>query len=152
MLPMLETQTPVSTQRSVPEFIEDLERTKKEIQELYILDTLPWIIGYSGGKDSTAVLQLIWYALSELPVEQRIKKVYVITTDTRVENPIVSTSVKASLERIKHSAQQQNLPIEPHLLFPDIKHTFWVSLMGKGYPTPRPRFCPARRFAQSPSG
>ncbi|MGB7272709.1 MAG: DNA phosphorothioation system sulfurtransferase DndC [Geitlerinemataceae cyanobacterium] len=137
---MLETQAPVSSQRSVTEFIEDLERTKKEIQELYNLDTMPWIIGYSGGKDSTAVLQLIWYAISDLPVEKRIKKVYVITTDTRVENPIVSVSVKNSQEKIKISAQKQELPIEPHLLYPDIKHTFWVSLMGKGYPTPRPRF------------
>ena len=38
-----------------------------EIQALYVLDEIPWVIGYSGGKDSTAVLQLVWQAVRELP-------------------------------------------------------------------------------------
>ena len=43
----------------------------KEIRRLYQWDEVPWVIGYSGGKDSSAVLQLVWLALKELPVEKR---------------------------------------------------------------------------------
>lgn len=126
--------------RTVAELVEDIERIKKEIQDLYCLDEIPFILGYSGGKDSGAVVQLVWYAIADLPPEKRKKKIYVITTDTLVENPIVSAWVKKSLERMKFAAESQKLPIEPHLLYPDIKDTFWVNLIGKGYPSPRNRF------------
>ena len=39
------------------EIINGLIRT---IQNLYLSDDIPWMIGYSGGKDSTAALQLVW--------------------------------------------------------------------------------------------
>ena len=38
-----------------------------ELQSQYLADNRPWVIGYSGGKDSTAVAQLVWLAVSELP-------------------------------------------------------------------------------------
>ncbi|MBE9226208.1 DNA phosphorothioation system sulfurtransferase DndC [Phormidium sp. LEGE 05292] len=126
--------------RTVAELVEDIERIKTEIQDLYCLDEIPWILGYSGGKDSQTVVQLVWSAIADLPPEKRKKKIYVITTDTLVENPIVSAWVKQSLERMKSAAESQRLPIEPHLLYPDIKDTFWVNLIGKGYPSPRNRF------------
>lgn len=59
----------------------------ERIQDLYRADAIPWVIGYSGGKDSTAVLQLIWMAVKLLPPEERSKPVHVISTDTLVENP-----------------------------------------------------------------
>ena len=65
-----------------------------EIRELYQWDAIPWVIGYSGGKDSTAVLQLVWLALQELPPEKRTKPVHVISTDTLVEQPIVARWVE----------------------------------------------------------
>ena len=65
--------------------MEDIEDLKAEIRELYKEDEVPWIIGYSGGKDSTAIVQLIWHAISELPVAERHKDVNVISTDTLVE-------------------------------------------------------------------
>jgi len=49
----------------------------------------PWVIGYSGGKDSTTVLQLVWKALEGLPAESRQKPVFVIASDTRVETPVI---------------------------------------------------------------
>jgi DNA sulfur modification protein DndC len=48
----------------------------KQIQEVYLKYPYPWVIGYNGGKDSTATLQLIWYALAELPREQLQKRNY----------------------------------------------------------------------------
>ncbi|MBS9388624.1 MAG: DNA phosphorothioation system sulfurtransferase DndC [Dolichospermum sp. WA123] len=126
--------------RTVPELVEYIQALTTEIQELYCLDEIPWVVGYSGGKDSTATLQLIWNAISELPPEKRTKKIYVITTDTLVENPIIAAWVRNSLEQMKLESQTQGLPFEPHLLRPDFKETFWVGLIGKGYPAPRGKF------------
>ncbi|WP_408059289.1 DNA phosphorothioation system sulfurtransferase DndC [Streptomyces mirabilis] len=111
-----------------------------EVRELYTADEVPWVIGYSGGKDSTAVLQLIWMALADLPAEQRTKPVHVISTDTLVENPVVAAWVTTSLETMRTAAAEQSLPIEPHRLTPQVKDTFWVNLIGRGYPAPRPKF------------
>lgn len=119
---------------------------KKEIQELYQADDVPWIIGYSGGKDSTAILQLIWLALRDLPAKSRTKTVHVITTDTLVENPIVASWVGHSHRTMAATAQAESIPIVPHILQPRTEDSFWVSLIGKGYPAPRPklRWCTDR--------
>lgn len=112
-----------------------------EVQELYLSDGMPWIIGYSGGKDSTASLQLIWNAVSSLPADRRrFKPIHVISTDTLVENPVIATWVDISLKRMELAAKQQNLAIYPHRLTPALEHRFWVNLIGKGYPAPRPKF------------
>lgn len=112
----------------------------EEIRELYLADQVPWIIGYSGGKDSTAVLQLIWMAVQEIPLEQRTKIINVISTDTLVENPVVAAWVTKSLAVMKAAATEQQLPIRPHKLTPDVSSTFWVNLIGRGYPAPRHKF------------
>jgi DNA sulfur modification protein DndC len=112
----------------------------QEIQELYLSDSIPWVVGYSGGKDSTASLQLIWNAVAAVPLERRTKTIYVISTDTLVENPVIAAWVANSLKCIAHAAQQQNLPIEPRRLVPGLENRFWVNLIGKGYPAPRNRF------------
>lgn len=109
-------------------------------QRLYAEDEVPWVIGYSGGKDSTATLQLVWTALEGLPVEQRRKPVYVISTDTLVENPIVASWVGRSLDVMRERAKELELPITANRLTPKITDTFWVNLIGKGYPAPRPKF------------
>jgi DNA sulfur modification protein DndC len=112
----------------------------EEIRALYVADLVPWIIGYSGGKDSTATLQLIWGAVAELPPEQRQKTIYVISTDTLVENPIVAAWVANSLDVMKQAAVEQAMPIHPRRLMPRIMDTFWVNLIGRGYPAPRNKF------------
>ena len=111
-----------------------------EIKKLYLSDDLPWVVGYSGGKDSTATLQLVWMALREVPAEKRTKPVYVISTDTLVENPIVAAWVMKSLERMKQKAKEEELSILPNRLIPKIADSFWVNLIGKGYPAPRQKF------------
>ena len=81
-----------------------LDELTRQAQQLYLADDVPWVVGYSGGKDSTAVLQVIWLALAGLPVEQRRKPVHVISTDTLVENPVVSTWVAHSLDVMARAA------------------------------------------------
>src|SRR5271168_626751 len=73
----------------------------EEIRELYLCDAVPWVVGYSGGKDSSAVLQLVWNAIRDLPEEQRTKPVHIITTDTLVEQPLVAAWVDTSHTRTR---------------------------------------------------
>jgi DNA sulfur modification protein DndC len=152
---MSEASTLPVLQRSVADFIEDVHQLTIEIQELYCSDSIPWILGVSWGKDSSTILQLVWNAIATLPSNKRQKKVYVITTDTLVENPIVSAWVRRCIDRIKSQAELEQIPIEAHLLKPEVKDTFWSNLIGKGYPAPRNgfRWCtdrlkisPANRF------
>ncbi|HIK12143.1 MAG TPA: DNA phosphorothioation system sulfurtransferase DndC [Oscillatoriaceae cyanobacterium M33_DOE_052] len=137
---MTEKQMTLFPPRTVEELVQDIEALTKEIQELYCLDAIPWILGYSGGKDSTATLQLVWNAIAELPPDKRTKTIHVITTDTLVENPIVSGWVRGSLKNLQNAAQKKQMPFETHLLYPEVKERYWVGLLGKGYPAPRLRF------------
>ena len=133
--------------RQVPEsvfsgsgFRKTVESLMAEVEQLYTSDSIPWVIGYSGGKDSTAVLQLVWIALQRLSKSQLTKPVYVISTDTLVENPIVSIWVSKSLDKMEETAVQHELPLTAHKLTPATENTFWVNLIGRGYPAPRPKF------------
>ena len=121
-------------------FDECIGALHEEIRALYLSDDVPWIIGYSGGKDSTAILQLIWGAVAGIPVEKRHKAIDVISTDTLVENPVVASWVGHSLEVMREQAALQKMPFVPHRLTPAVGDTFWVNLIGKGYPAPRHKF------------
>lgn len=119
---------------------ETINGLMETIRNLYLADEIPWIIGYSGGKDSTATLELVWLALQELPEDQRKKTVHVINTDTLVESPVVSKWVEKSLCNMNKAASEQGLPIVTHRLTPEDKNTFWVNLIGRGYPFPRLKY------------
>ncbi len=116
------------------------------IRNLYLCDDIPWVIGYSGGKDSTATLQLVWLALSELPRDQVKKQVHIINTDTMVESPVISKWVQKSLKTMDEAAEEQGLPFVTHRLTPAMDNTFWVNFIGRGYPFPRKklRWCTDR--------
>ena len=117
-----------------------IEALSEEVRELYQADSVPWIIGYSGGKDSSAVLQLIWDAILDLPAEKRTKTVHVISTDTMVENPVVSAWVEASHVAMRNKASELGMPFKPKILRPRTDESFWVNLIGRGYPAPRHKF------------
>jgi len=117
-----------------------IDEIYEEIQNLYLDDNRPWIIGFSGGKDSTTVLQLVWNALLKLPESKRNKSIFVISSDTLVESPPISKLITESHEKINRAAKEQKLPIEAKILLPQLKDTFWVNLIGKGYPAPSRTF------------
>lgn len=121
-------------------FRQTISRLLDEIAELYRADSTPWVLGYSGGKDSTATLQLVWMALSRLEPTARLKPVHVISTDTLVENPIVAAWVGRSLEKLGEKAAASDLPLTAHRLTPDPAESFWTTLIGRGYPAPRAKF------------
>lgn len=111
-----------------------------EIQSIYLADAKPWIIGFSGGKDSTTVLSLIYSALLELPKAKRTKPIYVVSSDTLVETPVVVDMIEQVLESINNRAPKDKLPISAHPVYPKMDQTFWVNLLGRGYPAPTTRF------------
>src|SRR5437870_4495946 len=84
-------------------------------------------------------MQLVWLALKDLPPERRTKPVHVISTDTLVEQPLVSAWVNASLAKTTDAAAA-GLPVTPHKLTPEVQDSFWVKLIGTGYPAPRQKF------------
>ena len=105
----------------------------------------PWIIGFSGGKDSTVLLTLVWRALEKiknnLPYPFQLKRhVYVVCNDTMVENPIIEEYVDDVLAQIEKEARNQNLPIFVKKTIPKIEETYWVNVLGKGYPVPNNSF------------
>ena len=118
----------------------EIDRITRDMQRIYKEDDMPWVVTYSGGKDSTAVLQLVWTAIAGLEKTELHKPVYVITNDTLVENPIVSSWVKQSLDTMRQAAEKADLPIHPNLITPEVSKTFWVNLIGRGYPAPNTRF------------
>ena len=119
---------------------EIINRLIKTIQNLYLSDDIPWMIGYSGGKDSTAALQLVWIAMEGLPERQRVKPIHIMNTDTLVESPVVSKWVEKSLDSMRKAAKEKKLPFVPEKLIPEYNNTFWVNLIGRGYPFPRMKY------------
>src|SRR5215831_12944058 len=111
----------------------------REIQQVYLSDRRPWVVGYSGGKDSTCALQMVWTALAGLDPEQRQKPIYVISSDTLVETPVIVRYIDVTLERIQTAAQAQGLPIKTEKVTPTTERSFWVNLIGRGYPAPSRR-------------
>lgn len=107
-----------------------------EIRQVYLSDNRPWILGFSGGKDSTCMVQLIWNALAGLDTKKLHKSVFVISSDTLVESPKIVDQITKSLDSMESAAKRASLPISTNLVKPDIKDTFWVCLLGKGFPAP----------------
>lgn len=130
---------------------DEFENIIKEIMIVYMHDERPWLIGYSGGKDSTLLLSLVYEAMKRLKASgsNLSKKVYVITSDTMVENPVVKRYMHNSSDSINVAANKEhdNLPIEAHIIYPEPEQTFWSRIIGLGYPTPEPpgfRWCTDR--------
>lgn len=119
----------------------------QEIMMVYRHDARPWLVGYSGGKDSTLLVSLVYEAVSRLSEEERKKKVYIITSDTLVENPIVKKYMHDSSDHINKSSKRDRLNIDAQIIYPLPEQTFWSRVIGLGYPTPEPpgfRWCTER--------
>lgn len=105
----------------------------------------PWIIGFSGGKDSTALLTLVWIALKQIQENGGLleRNVYVVCNDTMVENPVIEEYVTTVLKKIAKAAKEQQLPISVQTTTPELEDSFWCCVIGKGYPVPNNsfRFC-----------
>jgi len=104
----------------------------QSLQRLYTEDDRPWLVGFSGGKDSTMVASLIVETVAGIPDVQRTKPVAILCTDTRVEIPAISETIESTLDRIRRFSEQNNLNIEVNLLKPPPEQSFWVNIIGRG--------------------
>ena len=128
---------------------ETFENIIKEIMIVYKHDDRPWLIGYSGGKDSTLLVSLVYEAMKRIKGSgsELSKRVYIITSDTMVENPIVKEYMHSSSDSINKAAKNDGLNIQADVIYPDGDQTFWSRVIGLGYPTPEPpgfRWCTER--------
>ncbi len=113
------------------------DATKARIKEQYMADQRPWVIAYSGGKDSTLLLQLVYEVLISLKdAGYRLKPVHVMSSDTRVEAPNVEAYLHKTLKILEGHALASGLPLEVHRVSPKMEDTFWSLLIGRGYPSP----------------
>ena len=122
--------------------IELINEVKRDIKEVYLMNNYPWVIGYSGGKDSTCTTQIIIETLKEMKNEgiSLNKKVYIVSADTLVENPMIVGTIHNAIKNMNILAKTENLPIEAHIIAPDFSNSFWSNLIGRGYPCPNQTF------------
>ncbi len=108
------------------------------ITSAYLMDPAPWVIGYSGGKDSTAVVKLVFQSLLRL---KRVRKpITVIYCDTGVEIPLAASLARQALNDLEIEAAGHNLPLSIRVLSPPVDHSYWVKVIGRGYPPPTDKF------------
>lgn len=133
--------TPHTSRASTPTINAHLiQDVFEELRTAYLGDERPWIVGFSGGKDSTALVQFVYYMLLALPIEQRRKRVFVLASDTKVEMPSIVERIDRELILLRAAATRDQLPIEAHTVYPELGDSFWANLIGRGYPSPRPKF------------
>jgi len=117
------------------------EHARQEIAEEYAAShARPWIVGFSGGKDSTLVVHLVFEHLLSLPRSGRRRPVHVVANDTLVESPLVISHIRFVQEEMRRAAAAFDLPVTVATTSPDLDHTFWVNLIGRGYPSPNRTF------------
>jgi DNA sulfur modification protein DndC len=127
----------------------NIQHLENEIIDQYLYDenaTRPWIIGFSGGKDSTMLLQTVWKALQKIDPILLTRQVHIVCNDTLVENPRIVKFINATLARVQQAAVEQQLPFLVQQTIPKLEDTFWVKLIGLGYPAPNKihRWCTDR--------
>ena len=110
-----------------------------EIQHLYLAENQPWVVAFSGGKDSTAILTLMYFALLGLPPELRKNDVHVVFCDTLAEVPVYLSKALKAINGIQRAANVLELPIITKVITPKASDTFWSRLLGRGYPAPNLR-------------
>ena len=112
--------------------------TIDNIQRAYLRDNLPWTLAFSGGKDSSALLKLVYLALEEL--NRKSKPVTIIYCDTGVEIPIIRSFVIKTLDNLWREAVENNVPIRTQIVSPPLQDRYFSKVIGRGYPPPSFKF------------
>lgn len=126
---------------------EVFENIIQEMLYVYKHDNRPWLIGYSGGKDSSLLVSLVVETVSRIAPQDRTKKIFIVTSDTGVENPVVKRYMHYSSNKINEFSLTHNANIQADIIYPDVSQSFWSLVIGLGYPTPEPpgfRWCTER--------
>lgn len=124
---------PINTQNDIK-----VNNAISMLKKYYLDDKRSFCVAFSGGKDSTAVLYLIIKMLEELAYDNNLSKktIYVVNSNTLAELPPVLNHIQHTLKQIKIFANKNNLPVKVKEVFPELKHTLNVQLIGVGMPPP----------------
>lgn len=157
----MQTYRPDSEKTTVTQEIEDATTQAKwrniidlvKAEYLSEAQDYPWIVGFSGGKDSTLVAHAAFQALEEIPPSLRKREIHIVSNDTMVESPLVLAHLDRSAREIKEGADALGLPMTIARTKPEPDKTFWALLIGKGYPSPNQqmRWCTDRLKIQPTS-
>lgn len=133
--------TDIALETPANDLSKSLREIRADLRDEYLQahDT-PWIIGFSGGKDSTLLAQLVMDMLLDLPPSARRRPVHLVANDTLVESPVLGRHLDAVLARISAAVGPLRLPVTVAKTTPEIHQTFWVNLIGRGYPSPSRMF------------
>lgn len=106
----------------------------------------PWVIAYSGGKDSTLLLHLTYEVVLSFPPQERRRNIYVVGNNTLVESLPVIRHLKKTMAVVAEAGRRDDLPLKTEITEPCIDQTFWVNVIGRGYipPTRNFRWCTDR--------
>ena len=96
----------------------------QEMSIVYQHDRRPWMIGFSGGKDSTLLVCLVMEMLQRMPEERRNKTVYIVSSDTLGEKRIVRDYMHRMSEMINMNGPMLN--IRADIIYPKVEDTFWT--------------------------
>ena len=135
--PFVSSREMVQCLRRLPNSFQLLD-TISRVVNAYQADNDPWVVGYSGGKDSTALVKLIFQSL--LRIGDPHKSVTIIYCDTGVEIPMASELARQALNDLAAEAREFDLPISVRVLAPPIGERFFVKVIGRGYPPPTDKF------------
>jgi DNA sulfur modification protein DndC len=118
-----------------------LRAARRALREEYLQPhAKPWIVGFSGGKDSTLLAHLVIECLLSVAPDERRRRVYVCSNDTLVESPVFQEFVNKTLARMAEGLAALDLPVEVVKTTPLPDESFWVNLLGRGYPAPKRMF------------
>jgi len=125
----------------ISEFAMKLKAIRRDIRDEYLQPhSKPWIVGFSGGKDSTLLVHLVLECLLNIPPDERARKVFILSNDTLVESPVFQAFVNRLLDHMAENIPALRVPVEVVKTKPEIEESFWVNLLGRGYPAPNRMF------------
>jgi len=147
--------TTTSKPSAAVQYAEKLETLRRDLRAEYLQPhAKPWILGFSGGKDSTLLLHSVVECLQSIAPDERRRRVVILSNDTRVESPVYQAFVDKLLDGLQENLEALNLPMEVVQTSPKADETFWVNLLGRGYPAPNTffRWCTDRMKVRPTSG
>jgi len=125
----------------ISEFATKLKAIRRDIRDEYLQPhSKPWIVGFSGGKDSTILAHLVLECLLAIPPDERKRRVFILSNDTLVESPVFQAFVNRLLDHMTENIPALRVPVEVVKTKPEVEDSFWVNLLGRGYPAPNRMF------------
>ena len=119
------------------ELVRLFDRSQRVFDEIASRKLPRWVSTFSGGKDSTLTALLAADYVGGMEDPPRLDIVY---SDTLMEIPAMREAAGSFIEFLRNFARDRGLPIRARIVEPRVENRFWVRMIGKGYPPPKPKF------------